>query len=111
MIKIYEEELKDMKELPINGFNNGGIIYIKDNNTLYKIYDLPIFIKEKEQNIDYMLKTGFIENSGTPIEKILVNDLFAGFSMQYYHNCKSFRELIYDYTITDEEKKLYIMDI
>ena len=112
MIKINTEELLYLEKLPVTGFNNGGTIYIKDTDTLYKIYDIPIFMREREQNINYMIRTGFIENSGTPIEKIITEDgQLAGFSMKYYHNCKSFRELIYDSEIPFEERKKYIKDI
>ena len=112
MIVINEEELKYMKKLPVKCFNNGGIIYIKDNETLYKIYDFLIFMKEREQNVDYMIEKGYIENSGTPKEKIVTEKgEFIGFAMKYYKDCISFREMIDEKNITFQEKKQYIKDV
>ena len=113
MIILTNQEIEQLEQLQTNGFNNGGIIYIKDEDTLYKIYDLPFFIEEKEKNIDYMLNKNYIKESGYPIEKIYNKETnkFIGFSQKYYKNSKNFRELIEQSNITHEYKIKIIKDI
>lgn len=80
-----------MKELDINkDYNNGGSLYLEDGY-LYKVYDeISYFRDEKERNIKFLMNNSI---PNTPkIYKMLYNNEFNGYIMEYIEESMTFRE-------------------
>lgn len=80
-----------MKELDINkDYNNGGSLYLEDGY-LYKVYDeVSYFRDEKERNIKFLMNNSI---PNTPkIYKMLYNNEFNGYIMEYIEESMTFRE-------------------
>lgn len=111
VININSQDLKKLKHLKINGHNNGGNIYIYNDELLYKIFhDRYIFINERERNVDFLSKHN-IPNCATPINKIILNGDFYGYSEKYIPNASTFKKGINANNLSLKAKLEIIRDI
>ncbi len=111
IINISSENLKNLKPLKTTGHNNGGNIYFYNDKLLYKIFhDRYIFINERERNVDFLCKHN-ISNCATPIDKIILDGEFYGYSEKYIPNASTFKEGINNDNLSLKEKLKIIRDI
>lgn len=55
MIYISTSELNKLRRFNPNGFNNGGYLFYKTDQILYKIFKNPFFCnRERERNVDFL---------------------------------------------------------
>ena len=108
-MNIKLEELNNLKR--INDENNqGGFIFIKDNQTLYKIiYNDYFFPEEIIRNINFQIKNN-IPNTPKIYEKIYIDKTFRGYSMEYLQNTITFKNSIKQ-EITTKNKINAILDV
>ena len=104
-INITEDKINKLEDLPITGFNSGGYLKIKDEETIYKFYYKDSFYTPtREKNIDHLLKYEPISETGYPITKIYVNNIFSGFSMPYFQNAKTLSLTVKSNRLSIDEK-------
>ena len=109
-MKLTKKEMEKLENFKTIGYNTSSTLYQK-NNILYKIFNDDLFLKEKEDNIDYFLKNKKIELSGYPLEKIYNKEKqFIGYTLDLFKNCYSFYELI-EKEIDLSLKKTIIQDV
>lgn len=107
---LRKKELEKLESFKTTGYNTSSTLYRK-NNILYKIFNDNLYIKEKEDNINYFLKNKKIELSGYPLEKIYNKEKnFIGYTLDLFENCNSFYELI-EKQIDIESKKTILQDV
>ena len=109
MINIARKELDNLPVISASGHNNGGTIYIKDDETLYKVFhNRYFFIDEKERNADFLIKASL--SCPKPIDKIYIDGEFYGYSQPYIKNAKSFLAAIKE-KAEGIDKKTIISDV
>lgn len=90
--------------------NTGGTIYIKDKDTLYKIFkDFNSYEYETERNIDFQIIHN-IPNCSKIKDKIFIDNHFSGYSMEYKQDTLTFRDSINN-NISFETKVNAICDV
>ena len=111
VINISLDDLKKLKCLKTSGHNNGGKLHIYNDELLYKIfYDRNFFIDEKERNVDFLSKLS-IPNCTPPIDKILIDGKFYGYSLKYIKCAQTFKEGINNVSLSLKRKLEIIKDI
>lgn len=109
MINITRKELEKLPVISASGHNNGGTIYIKDDETLYKVFhNSYFFIDEKERNADFLIRATL--SCPKPIDKIYIDGEFYGYSEPYIKNAKSFLAAIKENN-NDIDKETIISDV
>ena len=94
-MELTKNELLKFKTLLLNEntHNNNGFIYIK-GNYIYKLFhQADYFQKETERNIEYQISNHFI-NTPKIHDKIIINNEFSGYIMDYIPNSITFRSAI-----------------
>lgn len=77
-----------------NNHNNEGTIYFYDDETIMKIFDKTLnFSKEIERNIEFLIHNR-ITNTPSIYEKIIIDNEFRGYLMEYIDNSYTFRSAI-----------------
>ena len=95
-MEISKQELEQLPLLSLENttHNNGGMIYLKDKDTSYKIFrDFYSYQDEVERNIDFQIDNK-IPNIPQVYDKIYVDGKFLGYSMQYERGTLTFRNAI-----------------
>lgn len=110
-IKIGYFKLCMLPKLTVLGHNNGGTLYVYNEETLYKIFhDLHYNIEKRERNIDYLIDKN-VRNGILPINKIFVNGKFWGYSEEYIKKAKTFRNEMFENELLFFEKIKIINDV
>lgn len=92
MIYISTSELNKLRRFNPNGFNNGGYLFYKTDQILYKIFKNPFFCnRERERNVDF-LKNIKIPHAILPTDKIILDGDFRGYEMNNFKDSKTFKQ-------------------
>lgn len=95
-MNITESELKNLPLLNLSTgtHNNGGSIYKANDNIIYKVFrDASSFQGEVERNTTFQMENP-IPNTPKIYDKILMDDRFVGYSMEYIQDSMTFRSAI-----------------
>lgn len=95
-MNITQTDLDQLQPLSLDEstHNNNGILYLKNSNTLYKVFEqFYSFQDEVERNIDFQIQNP-IPHTPTIHDKIYIDGQFQGYSMEYITNSLTFRSAI-----------------
>lgn len=108
-MELSKEKYQELSKLFIpQGMHNSDQLYIQDGK-IYKIFNSTDYIDEKERNIEFLIKNPIVHTS-VIYDKILIDNQFAGYVMDYIPNAHTFREALHQ-DLTDEQKIAAILDV
>ena len=79
-MNITNEELNELPKIGKYSSNNGGALYLKDNEII-KIQDLSSPHDHRESVINELLQKTPIANSSYPNEKVYIDGTYDGYTM------------------------------
>lgn len=111
VIRLSPYDHEDMQELTPNGYCTTCRLYIPSPKKLHKILKESDLDIERERNINFLLNDERIPYTTYPTAKILINELYAGYEMDYLKGAKTFTECLDSDDITNYEKLIIIKNI
>ena len=113
-ININENEINKLKHFKTEDFNTESKLYTMDN-LMYKIFfDNSIHIETKEQIINYLLEQNLnCKNIILPKNKIFINNIFKGYTMDYVQNSSSISSFVNDNNsnFSLEKRKKFMLEL